>query len=348
MLRLALGVIVLLGSVQGAKAGLVLCNRAEVPQTVGVGYKLDGAWFSEGWWTLAPTECKTLVGGDLKQRYYYYTVRTPEGFVGEGYSFCAQDASYELSGADGDCSALSAVARGYAQIDTGETATSFTFDLIGFAPAKAADTAPLPQTPALSPEARAESFVRGQQGEPFYITARLQECSTVDGFDGCFVYAEGWRWSFAHGAGSNPAAMAALARLPVNTMLHMSGDILSYGDITVEALLASIDLAPPDANSATLDRMQGRWVSEDDPQSKLDIIGSEQVDTYGDEVLSISVLSFAQGCPDGSVEGSPTLVVQPMGSDPDSALCYAIDSVTADRMTLMYLPRGNFLTYLRR
>ncbi len=344
-----------------AQAELTLCNKGEAAQTVGLAYKKADAWFSEGWWTIESADCKLLVGGDLANRYYYYTVKNPSGFAGEGFSFCAKDESYELTGVDGDCGAIGSNSRSYAQIDTGETSKSFSFDLPAVAAPKAdgaapkadgaapkQDAAPAPVSALVLPsEATTDYFTQGQQGEPFTIFGRVQNCTNADGFDGCFVYADGWRWAFANGGGSNPAVMAALATMPVNTPVAITGDVLNYGDITVDAIASKIELAPPDANDATLTAMQGSWISVDDPQAKLVIYGSEQTDFYGSETVATSVISFVSACPDGSGGEGTKLLVTQMGMTPEDALCYAVEEASATTLTLIYIPRGNFLTYTR-
>jgi len=342
------GAIIYLFAAQAAQAELSFCNRGDVAQTVGIAYKAGEVWASEGWWTIEPAACKVLLGGDLANQKYYYTVKEPPGFAGENYFFCAKDESFELTGADGDCGALGANSRPYSEIDTGATAKSFIFDLYNPTILHAEDMAAAPEGMAALPDAAmTDHFTQGQQGEPFTITARLQSCETVEGYGACFVYADGWRWAFDMAANNNPAAMQAMASLPVNTMLEITGDVVAYNDITVDALVSKIAFAPPDDNSETLDLMQGSWVSVDDPQSTMVIYGSEQTDSYGTEVLSTSVISFADACPDGIGGEGPKLVLAQMGMPPEEALCYAVEEVTDTSLTLMYIARGNFHSFVR-
>lgn len=331
-----------------AQAQMTICNKAGTPQTVGMAYKAGKAWFSEGWWTIDPEDCKVLVAGALQQRDYYYTLKNDASYTGQGYAFCAKDESYELTGADGDCAALGATARDYTLIDTGETATSFTFDLTQIAapaPPLAADSpAPSMDLPAA---AMSESFTPGLDGEPFFITARLQGCADDVSYWACSVVAEGWIWDFDVQGAHNDAAIDAMRNLPINTMLYVSGDVIEYNDITVVAQVAKIQIAPPDAHSATLDMMQGRWVSSDDPQSVLEIKGSLETRIYGGEVVGTALISFADGCPDGVAMGSTVMVSRELGMPPEDALCYAIDRVDGAQLEMMYLPRGNILSYAR-
>ena len=54
-----------------AQADLKLCNKTESRVGVALGYKDKEGWATEGWWTIAPQKCMTLLKGDLIARYYY-------------------------------------------------------------------------------------------------------------------------------------------------------------------------------------------------------------------------------------------------------------------------------------
>ena len=112
-----------------AQAGLQICNETEFVQSVSIGYKGDVDWKSEGWWNVDPGECATVVGGDLSKRYYYYRAEVNGGdFPGEGYFFCTTPEEYEIVG-DTDCEGRGYDNESFREIDTGETATDFTYTL---------------------------------------------------------------------------------------------------------------------------------------------------------------------------------------------------------------------------
>jgi hypothetical protein len=77
----------------------------------------------------------------------------------------------------------------------------------------------------------------------------------------------------------------------------------------------------------------------------IEITGSEQTDRYDGEVLRVSVLTLSDVC--GEAQGGVMMRLQMMGGDPADMQCYAVLSVTGDRMELSYLPRGNTLTFIR-
>jgi hypothetical protein len=194
-------------------------------------------------------------------------------------------------------------------------------------------------------DASVASFAPGSHGEPFAVQGVMQGCAEPE-LDGCMFYAEGVRWAVTRGAGGNEAAITAMAALPVNAPVFVSGDMVSMGDITVDAMISKLEPGTPDAYAALRDAMQGDWVSAEDPQSMLSVVGSEETEIYGGETLITSVVSFADACPGGEPIGT-VMYKQEMGGDPMDLPCFAVLDITPDRMELSYVGRGNTLLYLR-
>ncbi|MDJ0824786.1 MAG: DUF1036 domain-containing protein [Rhodobacter sp.] len=123
--------LILAAAVAGAgtavKAELQICNDTGQTQSVSIGYKGDDDWTSEGWWNIAPGDCATPVTGDLKKRYYYYRAEVDGGdFEGENYFFCTTTEEYTIVG-DTECEDRGYDRESFTEIDTGETATAFTY-----------------------------------------------------------------------------------------------------------------------------------------------------------------------------------------------------------------------------
>jgi uncharacterized membrane protein len=344
---LVVGLVLLSGE---AEAGLTLCNDGVERASVAIAYAADGTWTSEGWWGIEPGACAVVQAGDLRQQHFYFTLSGTD-FAGEGFAFCTKPDAFTLTGADGDCAGLAAESRAFSHIDTGPEATEFTFRLAAGGAGKQADAAAFDEIPlqaedvaSLLDSAAMPSFERGVIGEPFLVDAILQGCGPTEGMEACTFYAEGARWIVSASGQSNPAAMQAMAALPVGTALRISGDMLSFGDITAEAAIASLERIE-DAYAAERAAMQGEWVSADDPQSRVQIAGSEWTDIYGDELLAVAILTLSDRC--GDAQGGVLLSQQRMGYDPADMQCYEVLSVDGDRMELSYLPRGNTLVYER-
>ena len=190
------------------------------------------------------------------------------------------------------------------------------------------------------------AFDPGTYGEPFEVTGLMQGCGASEELNGCSFYAEGARWMVARGAGTDDAVLDAMAALPVNAPVVVTGDMISMGDITVEAAVSTVTPGTPDAYAALRDAMQGDWVSQDDASSALKITGSEQQEIYAGEALSLSVVTFAEACPEGEPMGT-VFYTHEMGADPADFYCYAVVDLTPERMELSYFGRGNTLVYIR-
>ncbi len=85
-------------SVVPAQAGMTLCNKTATDASVAIGY-LDGAkgWTAQGWWTVAPGDCQTLVEGKLAGSYIYLLIdggRLPPGKSQSGGWFCTDDGGF--------------------------------------------------------------------------------------------------------------------------------------------------------------------------------------------------------------------------------------------------------------
>ncbi len=110
--------------------GLEICNRTEDVQSISIGYEGPDGWTSEGWWNIDPDACATPVQGDLQNRYYYFRAEVNGGpFEGEGYYFCTDPAEYTIVG-DEDCEARGYASESFSEIDTGPTATQYTYELV--------------------------------------------------------------------------------------------------------------------------------------------------------------------------------------------------------------------------
>jgi len=126
-----------------ARADLRACNQTSVQLSFAVGYGKTGNWTSEGWWTMAPGDCMTILQGDLKYR-YYYTRATYDGGVlpTRDIRFCTSSKVFTIVG-DENCEQRGYDNSTFAQIDTGD-AKSYTINLSasGNLSAPGTDTAP--------------------------------------------------------------------------------------------------------------------------------------------------------------------------------------------------------------
>lgn len=119
---LVAGATLLLGAMAApAMADLKMCNNTASRVGVAIGYKDKEGWASEGWWTIEPQKCLTLLKGPLIARYYYvYAVDYKEGGSWGGKSMmCIRDKIFTIRGID-DCQGRGYQKMGFFEVDTGE------------------------------------------------------------------------------------------------------------------------------------------------------------------------------------------------------------------------------------
>ncbi len=334
-----------------AQAELRVCNESGVARSVAIGYSDNGVWTSEGWWSVDAGACVLVRATDLTQRYIYWrATASGQEFEDEGFTFCVSEQPFTIVG-DTDCDARGYTEAGFRSLDTGPEGTAFTLTIPVM-------DAPTPDAPTRTPPALAralpapvpaqgDAFERGQRGEPFTQFALMQSCTGAGAERVCMLHADGWRYAAFAGDAPAPEILDALALLAPNTPVMISGDILFYGDITAEVILSRIAPGQMDPYAFEREMLQGAWVSDDDALYRLDIFGTEMVETYDGEETSVALFVTSDQCPDGSPTDGMSLGVYILGGDPESARCWALESMTDDTLSVFNLPRGNILSFRR-
>ena len=98
---------------------------------------------------------------------------------------------------------------------------------------------------------------------------------------------------------------------------------------------------------AALAQLQGVWVSTEDSKSYLKVTDEQLLMGYEgmEDASDTYALRIADQLTDGQPSNSDTqyLILTQEGD----TMNYAIDKLTEDSLTLLYLPRGNFLSYTK-
>jgi uncharacterized membrane protein len=119
--RRILPALALLLLAQPAAASFAVCNKTPIPARVALG-RFDGTgWTSQGWWTIAPHKCRTLLTGALMSRYYYlYASDGGPGSWAGSRSFCVRsNERFEIAGRAA-CARRGYDRKGFFQVDTGQ------------------------------------------------------------------------------------------------------------------------------------------------------------------------------------------------------------------------------------
>ncbi len=131
-MAVAAGALMLLAAGNGpALADFKMCNNTESRVGVALGYKDQEGWASEGWWTIEPQKCLTLLKGNLIAKYYYVFAVDYEkgGSWGGKAMLCTRDKVFTIRGTD-SCVERGYQKTGFFEVDTGEE-TDWTVSLAG-------------------------------------------------------------------------------------------------------------------------------------------------------------------------------------------------------------------------
>lgn len=110
-------------SAQPAHADFRVCNATQNLVGVGIGYRAQAGWITEGWWHIEGSTCKTLIEGPLSSRFYYlYAEDAERGGRWDGpITMCVAEKEFKISGVT-DCVARGFQRAGFQEYDTGEQA----------------------------------------------------------------------------------------------------------------------------------------------------------------------------------------------------------------------------------
>lgn len=319
-----------------ARSELRICNETGARHAVAIGYESAGTWVSEGWWTLEPGSCATPLKGDLKDRYYYYRAQAGgRRFLDQNYGFCTRRAAFTIKG-DADCAARGYDRALFRRIDTGGTAASFTLRFAaGVSPRLAGRSG---DPPGAAPEAA------GAWGEPYVSdTALFQGCASGAEPPFCSFHSGGTKFFVYDDGRTPPGIFRAMQTYRPGTPIELSGDLEAIHERTADIVLRRVLPRHWTERDDTLEKLQGRWYSVDDPKARIDIVGSELENIYDGARGAREYLVVRASC-DGFRAGDYLVRRQ---EETGAALCYSIESLDRRSMTLIDLPGGDVHKYRR-
>jgi hypothetical protein len=287
---------------------------------------------------------------ELGRNNFYYRATVRGGPFDGPFAFCTTGEAFTIVG-DDNCAARGYEETRFRKVETGNVAR-FTLNLVppgGARPEPAPEPEPAPRPvpqPAPPPPTRLEvygSLPPGTMGEPFSQSGQFTGCDEVDGLEFCGFEADGWRWHAYYG-NPNDWLLEELQRWPAPIPVSFAGDIVTYGDITVEIVLNEVIEQPGDTLQTFRDGLQGLWQSADDPASVFRIAGAEAVDYYDGAVIGRQLVQVVPHCEGMEGLGAGLLRTELETQDP---WCVLIDQVSRDSLTLVNPGRGNLLTYYR-
>jgi len=311
-----------------AFAGLTFCNDTGSKIELAIGYKADGNWTSEGWWHIDPDACKTVEGGDLTKRYYYYHARG-DGMTWEreAYYFCTGKSPFTITG-DTDCETRGLDRAAFNEIQLSKGVTDLTLTL----------TTPKPQqdAPKAAPPATPETTLSGLLSHRDVTDAGIQ----------CELHSDWTRVISYVSQTEDTRQHEHLMTLPPNTPMVWTGtiDVADAGYAEMRLLSAKASGADPMAEARF--GIQGSWISHDDSNYMVLINGGVFEEWYGGTPTETSMFDIVADCPGAHGFGT-YLEVRSFGSaiDDDAPRCF--DIVHYDDHSLELFPLGtmNMLTF---
>lgn len=315
-----------------AWAGLEICNDTAAPHEVAVGYKHNGDWVSQGWWTLDPATCATPIESDLKYRFYYYVSKSPgTDFRHDQLPFCTGRDPFRIDG-DYECEARGYDKTYFAKIDTGGETKNHRQNLSEHS--RSADAGALSDG----------DLAPGTWGAPFVGPAVFSDCSSLflGGIPYCSFVGDGQVFTVIDDNRTPDEVLAQLRWMARGTPVEIEGDWVRLFDGSAEMVLRSVREREPTPEDRMLQQLQGNWFSEVDSRDQFTIQGSARQNRYGGIATSMEYLSVMQHCKEHEGQGPYLFAWDTHGG---TVLCYELTEITDTALTLRYLPHGNELRY---
>lgn len=121
MRRFAAALILLVWTTGPALAGFVVCNKSAHTAKLAFGHFNGTDWMSQGWWTVQPGKCATLLNAPLDARYYYlYAGDGGAGTWDGSKGFCVSTGEKFSIVGRGHCAARGFDRKGFFEVDTGQ------------------------------------------------------------------------------------------------------------------------------------------------------------------------------------------------------------------------------------
>lgn len=105
-----------------AQAQFAVCNQSFDVMNVAIGQDVEGAFQTEGWWTVGPNQCANVIKDELTSRYIYLYAQDVFGqpILNGTTQLCIAPRKFVIRG-EKDCWALGNIAAGFIEVDTQKT-----------------------------------------------------------------------------------------------------------------------------------------------------------------------------------------------------------------------------------
>ena len=312
-----------------AQAGHRICNDTDALHHLAVVLRDGGSWVAQGWQHLHPGDCADPVPRSYQGKFLYFRAESPgHRFHDDSVQFCTAPGQFRIP-------------RGGGCTGQGQTWRRF---------AKAS----LDQPVLLSTRSRSGGEAAARLQDQHHMAEDGLHYTAEVVFQGCRLNSaeETVTCKFVgHGMeiGSegrlqvdDPVFTYLLGLLrgaPLEIDGEMTSRLGSFGELDLHSVTPRV----PDRFDGMLQMMQGGWQSERSPLDRFTIAGAVRRVSYAGREMTPEFVSVQDNC-QGAGDGEYLLAWDSLRG---SSLCYRIKSLTDEKMTLIYLPRGIRLDYRR-
>ncbi|UWQ77889.1 DUF1036 domain-containing protein [Leisingera sp. S132] len=318
-----------------AQAGPRICNDTDALHHLAVVLREGGSWVARGWQHLNPGECAEPAPDPYNGRFLYFRAESPGyRYRDDSVRFCTAPGRFRIPHGGG-CTGENQVPLRFAKAaaDQKVLLSARSAGGAGQAAAREKDPHHPHDLRTGGQHYTAEVTFQGCRLNPRKETATCQFIG-----DGIELAAQG-RLQV-----SDPLFTYLLGLLR-GTSLVIDGEMTSRFGAFGELDLHSVTPRVPGRLDKILHRMQGRWQSERRPLDRFIISGAVRRASYGGRQMTPEFLSVRSSC-EGKAR-SEGEYLQAWDSQRGSSMCYRIEALTQDRLTLVYMPNGIRLDYRR-
>ncbi|MEW2913717.1 DUF1036 domain-containing protein [Leisingera sp. JC11] len=322
------------------QAGTRICNDTEALHQLAVTLHTGGRWVAQGWQPLPPGGCVEPAPQGYSRKFFYFRVEGPGySFRDDSVRFCTAPGRFRIAD-DAACELPGQSRQGFAKAQAG--AEDRTIPLSG-----RSQTASGGAAAAALREIRhdAQHAALHADGSHYAVDVVFQGCTqqASAAMVTCKFVGNGMEIGAAGRVQISDPVFTYLLGLLRGAPLAIDGEMIATFGSFGELELHSVTPRVPNRFDRMLQQMQGEWVSESNRYDSFSISGAQRRVRYEGVEMSPEFIAVQGSCK-GAGGGDFLLAWDSLR---DSSLCYRIKSLTEDRMTLIYLPRGIRLDYRR-
>ena len=324
-----------------AQAGTRICNDTEALHQLAVTLHTGGRWVAQGWQPLLPGDCAEPVPEGYHSKFFYFRA---EGagyrFRDDSVRFCTAPGRFRIAD-DNVCELPNQSRQGFAKALTGARERTVQLSSRLHPASGAAAAAPLQEIHRASADGAQRADRSHYAVDVVFQGCTLQgETETVT----CKFIGNGMEIGAEGRVQISDPVFTYLLGLLRGAPLAIDGEMITRFGSFGELELHSVTPRTPNRFDKMLQQMQGEWLSERNPKDRFSISGAVRRVRYGGAEMTPEFITIQESCRD--LQGAGDYLMA-WDSQRGTSICYLIQFLGAERMTLVYLPRGTRLDYRR-